>query len=170
MRTEEEIIVFCKDLAAQLNVEFDCRVMINGRLKRTMGKVVSYLNSEGSVIPEKMEFSKNFLKTATENSIRDVVIHEFCHWYLIKVDHQNHGHDNIFKELCVRLGASELAAKSTYEPETITPIEETSKYEIICPSCGVIGKRQRASKVVKNIEWYRCSHCGNEDLSIKQNF
>ena len=78
---------------------YDCPIVLNGRLSRTLGRVIMNMDG-GRVKPVKMEFSKEFLNTSTDASIVSVIGHEWAHYYVTKTTGVNHKHDEEFKKAC----------------------------------------------------------------------
>ena len=77
-------------------------VKINNRLTKTLARVCyqpgPYLNID------KVEISQQFLDTGTDESIRQVLLHECCHILVAIETGEAHGHDAIFKAMCRRIG------------------------------------------------------------------
>lgn len=94
--TVDRITAKCAEFSAMVGDTYDCPIALNGRLSRTLGRVI--LGTErGRVIPIKMEFSKEFLNTSTDASI---IGHEWAHYYVTKTTGINHKHDQEFKKAC----------------------------------------------------------------------
>ena len=164
--TETELKTMCETIAKDNGAELICPVKINGRLTRTLGRVV-YEGSVDNVTPKVIEFSKRFVETATPESIQEVVKHEMCHYLVSLVTKKRHGHDVLFKMMCNRVGAS-LNESCAKEIKYMVPIAKTYKYTITCSSCGAENYYSKAGKVVKNADHYQCA-CGGK-LIVTQNW
>ena len=142
-----------------------CPVLENGRLTATLGRVC--WDEEGKL--EKIEFSKKFLASATEENIMDVILHELAHAFVFLETGEIHGHDATFRAMCARLGTINngmYAKGQVYEK----PREEFYKYTLKCSCCGkAIGHRSRACKITQHPEYYISGCCGAA-IKVIQNF
>ncbi len=69
--------------------------------KKSMGLFRYYKG--GEIID--FAFSKDLLRYATEEELRDVVIHEYCHYWQLMIEGET-GHNKRFSDLCRKLGGS----------------------------------------------------------------
>lgn len=166
MWTIEKITEYCKEVCGNANVEFSIPVSINGRLTRTLGRVHSTRNVNGYVTPQRMEFSRQFLETSSDESIRQVIKHECAHFIVAATTHESHGHDAVFKKVCAEIGCE--ADKTSTEVERVVEIKD--KYEVFCPNCGKIGGFSRMCKTIKNIKDCTCGKCNSNVLTVVQNW
>lgn len=136
-------------------------VTINSRLTRTLGRCM-YKREAGHVIPTKIEFSKLLLETASPADIDAVIKHECSHALVTLETGESHGHDSAFKKMCARVGTSNDECSMSLD---LDDESKFYKYFVVCRKCGqTVGKYHRASKVVKNPDWYHCK-CGG-DLEV----
>lgn len=170
MFTLEEIKAELNRLSEMVGDTFDIPVMINGRLTRTLGRVVMTINrGTGYCKNERMEFSKQMLETSTRESIISVIQHEWCHYMVTKETHQDHGHDRIFKAMCARIGCDN--DKTTTKVERTVAANKLYKYTIWCDTCKQdIGGYSRMNKTLQNIQLCTCKKCGTNKLSYTQNW
>lgn len=141
-----------------------CPVLENGRLTATLGRVC--WDEEGEL--EKIEFSKKFLASATEENIMDVILHELAHAFVFLETGEVHGHDAVFRAMCHRLGTNNDSTQT--EVEYKPGVSKAYKYSIICPACGKeVDTRSRACKLTKNPECFR-TNCCNATPIVVQNF
>ena len=141
-----------------------CPVLENGRLTATLGRVC--WNKYGEL--EKIEFSKIFLASATEQNIIEVILHELAHAFVFLETGEVHGHDATFRRMCQRLGTSRDTSAS--EVEFKAGVTKAYKYSIICPVCGKeVDTRSRACKLTKNPECFK-TNCCNATPKVIQNF
>ena len=141
-------------------------ISLNGRLSKSLGRVV-HLNYDGYIVPEKIEFSKNFIENGTDKDIREVILHEAGHYVVAMRTHQIHNHDDVFKATCIELGTL------NYQPhfESMeTKLEY--KYNIYCPVCKKnIGGYNRMCKTIKLISAHSgqiyCKTCKCRDLEVR---
>lgn len=164
--TVEKIIDECTAIASSQGYCFDTPVRINGRLSRTLGRVISTGASGKTLAPIRVEFSKELLETAADDSIIGVIKHEMAHWLVLAETHEDHGHDNVFKAMCRRIGCD--SDKAVTKVNRIVDVKETYRYAVYCPDCGVIGRYKIRCKVIKNINECYCTRCGNKFLEVRE--
>ena len=140
-------------------------VLLNGRLTRTMGRVTCNWVNE-VLVPEKVEFSKQLIETATDESIHQVILHEAAHAIVAETTGKSHGHDWVFKDMCGKLGCG--LDKASGDVDRI--VEVKNKYDLICPNCGVIGGFSRMCKTVREPQYCGCKRCGTWGLKVRQNW
>lgn len=157
----------CYTKAKEFNMNLYCPIILNSRLTTTLGRVTYNEYNE----LEKIEFSKRYLETATDECIMNTILHELAHAFVFLETGEPHGHDQLFRSMCNKLGTKSTSAKGKVsykegqEPEIKSP-----KYTIICPGCGkIIGTRQRACKVTKYPIYYTSLCCG-EIPNVIQNY
>lgn len=165
--TIQEIESYMRELAASIDLVFDTPVKINGRLTRTLGRVIAVPAAFDSYEPEKIEFSKQFLETSTDESVRQTILHEFAHWAVLIETGEAHGHDAVFKAMCRKIGCS--ADRPQTKVERTVSDDKLFKYIVKCDECGNEVHYNRAGKVVKHPDWYGCGKCGGS-LKVIQNW
>ena len=144
-------------------------VTINGRLSRTLGRVCYTVNSTGYAKSTKVEFSRQLLETSTDESIRDVILHEAAHYILTERTHEEHGHDSMFKKVCAEIGTTN--DKTTTKVERTVAEESLYKYIVYCPTCKkVVGGYRRMCKTLQNLDNCYCNLCKKDGLIMKQNW
>ena len=165
MLTEKEIIKICEDLCSKVNYDFHIPVVINKRLKTTLGRV-SYQRCGSRIKSTRMEFSHLFLSTSTPECIQDVIKHELAHYLCNELTGEHHGHDRVFKDMCLKLGTTNYNTKT--EVDKIVGDEQIYKYIVTCQKCGSSFGRHRSSKLIQHPDWYSCK-CGGS-LKVTQNW
>ena len=155
-------------LSESVGDTFDIPVSINGRLTRTLGRVIQHVN-DGFCLSERMEFSRQFLETSTDVSIKDVIAHEWAHYYATKSTGEHHGHDAYFKKVCAMIGCT--------NDKTVTKVERTVsesklfKYQVWCPTCQeYIAGLSRMCNSLRHIDQCTCKKCKQGGLSYVQNW
>lgn len=168
MFTLEMIKTELNKLSNSVGDTFDIPVSINARLTRTLGRVMQYKQGK-KCWSDRMEFSKQFLETSTDESIISVIQHEWAHYYVTKITGENHGHDVEFKKVCAMIGCTN--DKTETKVERTVAEESLSKYVVYCPSCGEpIGGFSRMCPTLKNLDRCTCGKCGSGDLYYVQNW
>ena len=166
--TVDRITAKCAEFSAMVGDTYDCPIVLDGRLSRTLGRVVIKVE-RGIARPIKMKFSKEFLNTSTDASIVSVISHEWAHYYITKTTGINHKHDEEFKKVCALIGCTndktETVVESTVEPESLY------KYVVRCPDCNsTIGLYKRMCPTLRNIDSCSCGLCGGQNLIVNQNY
>jgi len=148
--------------------DYNIEVSINSRLTTTLGRC-SYRKVNGIPKPYLIEISRQLLETSTDKSVIDVIYHEAAHALTAIETQEVHHHDKVFKAMCARIGTTNDGCKAKDLEHTVDE-SKIYKYFVICEHCGqVVGKYQRAGKVIKNLSFYHCLDCkGN--LKVVQNF
>lgn len=165
--TVQEIEDYLNELAENIHLNFDTPVKINSRLTRTLGRVVAEPWRRGSYKPEKIEFSKQFLETSTDESVRQVIMHEFAHWAVLVETGKVHGHDAIFKAMCRKIGCE--ADRPQTKVERTVSDDRLFKYTVKCKDCDNKMHYNRAGQTVKHPDWFECGKCGGT-LEVIQNW
>lgn len=165
MLTEKDLTQMCTELCSKVGYDFHIPIVINKRLKTTLGRV-GYIRSGGRVKSTKMEFSHQFLSTSTLECIQDVVAHETAHYLCNEMTGEAHHHDKVFKEMCAKLGTTNDSTKTRVD----RTVDESTlyKYVITCKDCGAKTYRHRSSKLIQHPDLYSCQ-CGGS-LIVTQNW
>lgn len=164
--TVQEIEKYCKYLGRTAGLDFDCPVKINGRLTKTLGRVVAEPYPFGYK-PCSLEISRKVIDHATDEDIKAVIAHEFCHWAVLIETQECHHHDAIFKAMCRRIGCENDGTTITVNYD----VDEDTlyKYNVRCIECGSTIVFSRAGEVVKKPDEYECGKCGGA-LEVIQNW
>lgn len=154
----EYVINKLKELSENKGDKFNIEVEINGRLTRTLGRVVSH-RINGYVKPVKLEISKRALIICSKRELDSIIGHEWCHYYISKTTGKAHGHDKMFKMLCHEIG---IHGGSEIFVDRLSEVNERKiKYETKCTHCGgTTGRYCVRAGVVKNPELYSSGCCG----------
>ena len=168
MWTVEKIKELCIEYCGKANVEFDGRIVINNRLSRTLGRC-KYIKDGHLWFPVEIQISGQLLKTATDFSIEAVIAHECAHYVTCAKTHKNHGHDDVFRFYCQKIGTDNN--HHNYNDLKFTKKnEEIYKYTIYCSCCGkFIGGRSRACKTTNQPQYYE-SYCCGAPIKVQQNW
>ena len=138
---------------------FQCRhvpVEISTRMEKTMGSFL-FREKEGKIVPHAFRFSEILMSGIYEEKIvRNVIIHEYAHFYTNVYNQVNHMHDEDFKNTCRRLGISE----ETYFKHLL-PEEKKKGYILVCSSCGKrVAVRRKIDSVDKILRMKVSGCCG----------
>lgn len=155
---------YCAEVCRKAQVELQIPVAINKRLTRTLGRVIS-TKTGNYVKANRMEFSQQFLDTASDDSIKDVVRHECAHYIVIERTHESHDHDALFQQVCAEIGC--VGDKAYTEVERVKEVK--MKYDVFCVNCGKITSFSRMCPTLRNIDTCSCRKCGGS-LRYVQNW
>lgn len=164
----ERIQKRCKNLSEKMNDNFTLPIIINTRLRATLGRVIME-KRQNHCYNTRMEFSKIFLESATDEVIESVIDHEWVHYYITKTTKESHGHDRLFKETCAKIGCTNDTAITKSDFNTgETP---QSKYSVYCSSCGkLVGHYNRLCFTLRNLDKCTCDFCQKSKLYYIQNW
>jgi predicted SprT family Zn-dependent metalloprotease len=96
--------------------------------------------------PKIIELSCHFVERNTLDLIRDTLLHEIAHALV----GPGHGHDAVWKAMCVRVGAKpERLSDEAHMPQ--------GRWQATCEGCGMRHHKHRRPKRMKG--WY-CCRCG----------
>ncbi|WP_156173104.1 SprT-like domain-containing protein [Kosmotoga pacifica] len=97
-----EIKLKIRELALEhFGLFFDIPVVINPRLKRTLGRIIYRKTKEGC-FPCSMELSPSILNDPL--LLEKTILHELSHWYLMVTNQDFHHRSKEFKTLSRKLG------------------------------------------------------------------
>ena len=138
--------LYARDVVDQYDLSADVTALewaVSKRAKRRAG-AVTYRDGH----PESVSLTWEYFQTMGWAAIAETIRHELIHVHLLN-EHGDGSHGDRFRELARRL-------------ETGTNCERFSepKWWITCQSCGQTLARYRRSKLVQNIDSYRCGDCG----------
>ncbi len=169
MWTVERITDYCKEISESMGDTFDCPVAINGRFTRTLGRV-KYQKIRGHYQILVLEIAKSLLATCDDESIKQVIMHEWAHYYLIKTTDEDHGHDAAFKRICHKIGCTNDGCET--EVNRIASTEKMWKYEVTCDYCNeAVAHYAKRTFALENIDLYLCPKCGKaHTMHVKQNW
>ena len=164
----EKITKVAEEKAAIVGLKLSIPVALNPRLTTTLGRVRGYYEPlTGVATPIKMEFSKKFIATASDDEIEQAIAHETAHYIATVTTGEFHGHDELFKSICKKIGCTCDSAKKEIGKETIS---KRYKYTVFCPDCDFITGYARMCKILKNLNYCKCPKCGSAKLYYKQNW
>lgn len=140
-------------------------VEISRRMVRTYGLFI-FRRGRQALEPVAFRFAARLLDgDFAEDIFRQVVLHEYAHFYANTKDNKNHGHDRVFKETCRRLGIPE-------DTKLITPShDQRPGYAIYCKACGkLVAQRRRRDTAQRLVNGYRSACCQARLVGRQENF
>lgn len=161
--TLNDIEAEIKKLELKWNCPCNIPIEISKRAKKRMGAFF-YKKMYKSIEPIKFVFADNLLNGSyDEHIVKEVIIHEYIHFYCDKKTGISNGHNKLFKQMCIANGIS----TSTTFKYNINEVKVGKIYEIYCKGCGklvCIHKRRDAAE--RKVKMY-ISRCCNRKLEIR---
>lgn len=102
-----------------------------------------------------------------EDGLRATLFHELLHTCDGCMNHKSKWKDyadRVSKATGLKITRTDSAADKGFD-STAMPGRK-NKYQIFCPNCGLVGTRQKRSRVVKLIDRCRCTICGSTELYV----
>ena len=149
--------------------DYNIELSVNNRLSTTLGRCRSK-RVGNRWDPYSIEIAGKLLSAGTDQEVIDVIYHEVAHALVGIETHEKHGHDQVFRNMCARIGTKNDGRFTEVESYMKESNNKIFKYDVYCPNCGIIGNYSRMCPTLKNIEFCSCNKCGNSKLYYKQNF
>lgn len=138
-------------------------IKINSRLVTTLGRFFYEKQGNRYIRPVKFDFNKVLFEgKLDDNYIRNVVIHEYCHYIVNTITGRPIKHGREFKLMCVKLGIPP-SAYTEHNEDLNKNID--LRYELICSKCrDLIGQRVKLNReFIDN----SVSSCCNASIVVK---
>ena len=155
--TIEDLKIMVYDICNKAGVNFTGPVELNSRLLTTLGRVMNVDNK-----PIRVEFSKNFIENATDETVISVCKHECAHIIALVRSGKPQHHNSYFKSICAELGTTNDGTTTNVERSVAG--KAYHRYTIICPNCGEIGSRQKMCASLRDIKNCWCVKCGESTV------
>ena len=147
--------------------DYDITVSVSPRMTKSLG-VCESVRVNGKLTPREIKISKKLLETSTLPVIKDVIYHEAAHALVTIETQEKHGHDEVFKAMCHRIGTKNDGT-CCQEFEVEDP-DKYYKYTAYCNECGrFLHGVSRTCKMVQYPHTYKCGKCGGS-IFVKQNW
>ena len=151
----EECTNIC--VSADIKVGKVVSIIVNEKLCNAWGRCIFPCNSSGFTI----ELNKDLLKESVPiSSIKKVILHELCHTVP-----DGDGHKKGWKKAVEKLkpfGYQLTRCSSAKELRVPEKSNDEYKYVFRCQGCGILIRRFKASKFVRNYGRYKCGMCGGK--------
>lgn len=158
----QDIKFIIDEISQKWNYPCEIKIEISKRAKKRMGAFF-YKKVNKKIVPLKFVFSESLLNGSySENIVREVIIHEYLHYYCNTSTNLNNGHNKFFKECCIKSGISNNTTfKYKSKDENIM---NNYKYKIYCSNCNrIVCMHARKDAAMRKIRFY-ISKCCNEKL------
>lgn len=159
---QEEI----KRIAFRLSYPCDIKIEISNRATKRLGAFF-YKKNNNKIEPIKFVFAAILIDGAyPEKIVKEVIIHEYLHYYCDTKSNISNGHNSFFKEMCVRCGINPKATIKCDVSNKSVSRKNTIIYKIHCSSCGSLvcihKRKDAAERKIKNY----ISKCCNSKLKM----
>jgi predicted SprT family Zn-dependent metalloprotease len=120
--------------------------------------------------PVEFVFSDRLLNgICKEDTVRNIIGHEFAHFYCTIIDQQNNGHNDRFKRVCSNLGISSKFWGTCSFIDELSNYDK-KEYHILCSNCdklvAVAQRKSRVDNLIKN----SISACCKAKLKYKDGY
>ena len=130
-------------------------VSISDRMEKTMGSFV-FKEKDGKIKAHEFKFSARLLSGEfDEEIVKNVIIHEYAHFYANVTIGKNNGHNAVFKNVCRSLGIPD----DTLFTAPGTRVIRKKGYKLVCSSCGETVAVRRHRDAAVDIVKYKISGC-----------
>ena len=170
MRTLDEIRAEYARLDGLLGIDTSgVRLSFSARMTRQYG-VCCFR----AAVPTEIRLAA-FLQDAP-GQLRQTALHEYAHAAAALLTGVRHGHDAVWKQLCVRIGcAPERLAPPCAAAEAAGAQKRAGKpvYLVVCRSCGCTTRYQRRGKIVRLLTQHPnttacvCRRCGARRFQLE---
>lgn len=163
----EDIQLVINEISEKWNLPCNIRVEVSKRAKKRMGAFF-YRKSKGKIEPLKFVFAQCLLDGSySEKIVREVIIHEYLHYYCNITTNTNNGHNNFFKTCCIK---SNISSSSTFKHYNEQKSTGKKEYNIYCSKCNkLVCTHVRKDAAIRKVDKY-ISKCCREKLYCKDLF
>ena len=122
-----------QELNKRLDYQCNLKIEISKRAQKRMGAFF-YRKNNGRIEPLKLVFAQCLLDGSySEEVVKEVIIHEYLHYYCDTITGVSNGHNSYFKKMCRIMGISDSA---TFKYDTKRKSDTAYKYKIYCSKCN----------------------------------
>ena len=132
-------------------------IEISKRVTKRMGAFF-YKNTGNNIIPIKFVFSYTLINGSyPEEVVKEVIIHEYLHYYCNSITKRNNGHNKFFKECCLKSG---ISPNATFKYNSENNKVEKYKYKIYCSKCKkIVCMHVRKDTAIRKVNNYISKCC-----------
>ena len=158
--TVDEIKKVIDEIASRWNYPCDIKIEISKRATKRMGAFF-YKRNEKKIIPIKFVFAYTLLNGSySEQVVREVIIHEYLHYYCDLSTNKSNGHNKFFKECCLASGITDSTTFKYFNEVN----NKDAKYKIYCSKCRkLVCVHVRKDAAMRKVSFY-ISKCCNGRL------
>ena len=176
MRTLKFVRNIIKELDKETGLDGASLELKRNKTTRQLGcftfSKITYRNGGGTTYtPKSFTFSEVVLD-CDDDTIREIVKHEYAHYMALVTYNDQCHHDYRFKEMCQQIGAN--ANEPTFGNDSIrSSLVKKSKYVLTCKECGHVYTYSRNCQTLELAKagspLVSCS-CGCHEFEVKQNY
>lgn len=147
----EDIKSVIDEIADKWDYQCNIKIEISKRAKKRMGAFFFKIKKE-TIEPIKFVFANNLINGSYEEDIvKEVIIHEYLHYYCDTTTNKKNGHNKFFKSCCIKSNISDSTKFKYYKNED-TSLKKY-KYKIYCSKCDKLvcihARRDAANNKIK---------------------
>lgn len=158
----EDIQLIINEISEKWNYPCCINIEISKRAKKRMGAFF-YVKRNKKIEPVKFVFAYDLINGAySEEIVKEVIIHEYIHFYCDTKTNISNGHNDYFKRCC---RASGISSSTTFKYYNGTNLRASKyKYNIYCSKCNkLVCVHARKDAAKRKVKQY-ISKCCNEKL------
>ena len=160
--TVDDIKLVIDEIASRWNYPCNIKIEISKRATKRMGAFF-YKRNGNNIIPIKFVFAYTLINGSySKEVVREVIIHEYLHYYCNTITNANNGHNKFFKACCIKSG---ISSSTTFKYNNTTEKDLSKyKYKIYCSNCKkLVCMHIRKDAAERKLRLY-VSKCCNEKL------
>lgn len=159
--TVDDIKLVIDEIASRWNYPCNIKIEISKRATKRMGAFF-YKRNGNNIIPIKFVFAYTLINGSySKEVVREVIIHEYLHYYCDLSTNKSNGHNKFFKKCCLASGISDNTTFKYFNEENNN---KKYKYKIYCSKCRkLVCVHVRKDATIKKVSSY-ISKCCNARL------
>ena len=159
----EDIKLIINEISEKWNYPCDIKIEVSKRATKRMGAFF-YRVINNKIEPIKFVFAESLLNGSySEGIVKEVIIHEYLHYYCNTTTNINNGHNKFFKTMCMQSG---ISSDTTFKHGNNIKKKslEKYKYKIYCSGCKkIVCMHARKDAAERKLRLY-ISKCCNKKL------
>ena len=152
-----DIKIIINEISQKWNYPCDIKIEISKRAKKRMGAFF-YKKYNNKIEPLKFVFAEELLNGKySEEVVKEVIIHEYLHYYCNTITNSNNGHNKFFKDCCIKSG---ISSSTTFKYNSENNKVEKYKYKIYCSKCKkIVCMHARKDAAIRKVNNYISKCC-----------
>ena len=128
-----DIKIIINEISEKWNYPCNIKIEISKRAKKRMGAFF-YKKYNNKIRPLKFVFAEELVNGKySEEVVKEVIIHEYLHYYCNTITNSNNGHNKFFKDCCIKSG---ISSSTTFKYNSESKFDLSKyKYKIYCSNC-----------------------------------
>ena len=156
-----DIKIIINEISEKWNYPCNIKIEISKRTKKRMGAFF-YKKYNNKIVPLKFVFAEDLINGRyNEDIVKEVIIHEYLHYYCDLSTNKSNGHNKFFKKCCLASGISDNTTFKYFNEENNN---KKYKYKIYCSKCRkLVCVHVRKDATIRKVSSY-ISKCCNARL------